>query len=69
MPSFFILVEESNFQPDKPAGPKVSQPGKMKRSAALVKENGQTACLPSPITTPLSPPAQLNPLAKQAALS
>lgn len=62
-------VEESNFQPDKPAGPQVSQPGKMKRSAALAKENGQAACLPPPLTTRLSPPAQLNSLAKQAALS
>ncbi|GAB5574594.1 chloride channel protein ClC-Ka isoform X1 [Prionailurus iriomotensis] len=50
-------VEESNFQPDKPTSPKVSQPGKRKQgaSAALVKEVGQGPCLSSPITAHLPP--------------
>ena len=56
-PSFSVLVEESNFQPDKPTSPKVSQPGKTKQgaSAALVKEVGQGPRLSSPITAHLPP--------------
>lgn len=34
-PFLSVLVEESNFQPDKPTGPKVSQPGKMKQGPQL----------------------------------
>ena len=59
-PSFSVLVEESNFQPDKPTSPKVSRPGKTKQgaSAALVKEVGQGPRLSSP-SRHTSRPAQL----------